>query len=179
MVHYLDPVGPTPSPLSSAMTESIIGHWSSVREEILRLRLEREEHAIRRSVEHYNESGRKVIFPEARTLADLMLSALPRRHLFRQPVRTVATWRLDSGGVATLSSCLIISGGHENLDVVPKPETCEGIRQRMILSDRYSVYFRAIVHRNGVAVVFAECDQIIASKVLAVVHSRSIPGVDP
>ncbi len=162
------------------MTEQIVGSGSSVRGEILRLRLQREEHAIRRSVEHFNESGRRVIFPQARTLADLMLSALPRKWLLRQPTRTVHRWRLDSGGEATLSSFFSIPGGdHDNLDVVPRPEVCEELGRSLILSNRYSVYFKAVIHQNGIAVVYAEVDQIIGSRVLAVVHSRSLPEVEP
>jgi hypothetical protein len=154
------------------------GWGISVRDEILRLRLRREEQAIRRFLDISSAGGRRVLFPKARALADLMSSALPRKWLLRHTTRVVHRWRLPVGE-ASLSSFFSVSDvDHDDLDVVPRPEVCEALRESLILSDRYSVYFKAVVHENGIAVIYANVDQILGSRILAVVHSRSIPGFE-
>jgi len=146
-------------------------------QELLRLRLEREDAAIRRSIHHFRSQGRNVLFPEARRLADVMESAIPRQYLLRQATRVVHTWRLDSGGVATLSSYCGVAKA-DNLDVVPKPELVKRLGETLMLSNRYSIYSKIVAHDNGVAVLYAEYDQIIGSRIVAVVHSRSVPGLE-
>ncbi len=132
---------------------------------------------IKRTIASFRAQGRHVLFPEARILADVFTSAIPRI-LVKSQSRNVHVWAIaHRPGKAYLSSFCHFGSG-ENLDVVPAPGVAEVIGLHSILSDGYSLYFEIVTHEDGTAVVYVKTDQIIASRVVAVVHASSVPGCE-
>lgn len=125
-------------------------------------------------------------FKDARSFSDLFEN--PRAHSSFNELGS-AYWPMvndDSGPVRHqrptgnyISSFVSISGtrGHDALKADPRPEVLDYVRANMIQVDYDTIYFQIIV-QNGdpeTALVTAQYNQIIGSRWLAYIKTRTIP----
>ncbi len=123
--------------------------------------------------------GRNIVFTAYRTLSSLFEEMTEIESLSNYKSKVVHAWPLDTGR-AELSSFCAVSGVNTDrvfLDVRPRKAVVDAIGERVILSDGYTFHFEVVVRGDGTALVLVKCDQIIASRWLAIVHAETIPGL--
>ena len=122
-------------------------------------------------------NGRKIAFPDARSLADLFDDVIqidPRSGLQAPTVATFPSWDKGNRSKSYLSGYMTVGAGH-SFHVKPKSEVVEFIRNNMLHGSNDRIYFRVVVWENGEALVMAEYNQIIGSSYLAVIDAATIP----
>jgi hypothetical protein len=124
--------------------------------------------------------GRKIAFPEAKSLADLF-SEIKAPEGTAPIIATFPSWEAgtwsDRGGRSKsyVQGWLNVSEPRRSFHVQAKPEVIDWIRDNMLHGKNDRVYFEAHIWDDGRALVTAQYNQIIGSAYLAIIDAKTIP----
>ncbi len=126
-------------------------------------------------------NGRKIAFPEAKTLADLFEEIKPSQGdapiVASFPSWEAGTWSDRTGRKKCyVQGWLSVQGDtYRAFHVKPRPEVIEFVRTHMLHGAYDRIYFEANVWDDGRVLVRAQYNQISGSAYLAIIDGATLP----